>query len=60
MLVEAFKYFIHMLSTCITWVFNLQLIENPSITFGQFLLGFAILGLVILLIFKPLLDRRDN
>lgn len=49
-----------MLSTCITWVFNLQLIENPSITLGKFLIGCAILGLVILLIFKPILERSDK
>lgn len=54
MLIDAFKFFIHNLSTIITFVFNLQIIENPSITFGQFILGFVLLGLVILLIFKPI------
>lgn len=60
MLVEAINYIITMFSSIVTWVFTLELVSDPKITVGHLFLGFATLALVILLIFKPILDRSDK
>ena len=58
MLVDALNFFISLFSSIVSWVFTLELVSDPTITVGHILIGFATLGLVILLIFKPILDKE--
>ena len=60
MLIDAFNFIITMFSSIVMWVFSLELMSEPRITVGHLILAFAILGLVILLIFRPILDRSDK
>ena len=47
MLNEVFNFWIKTISRCVSWVFSLELNSNPSITFGEFLLAFAFIGIVL-------------
>lgn len=47
MLNEVLDFWIGVISTCVSWVFNLELNSNPSITFGEFLLACAFIGIVL-------------
>ena len=48
---EVFPYLIRQFATIVNFVFNLKINENPTITFGEFILTFAFIGLVIYFIF---------
>ena len=48
---NVFPYLIQQFSRIVTFVFNLQINENPNITFGEFILACAFIGFVLYFIF---------
>lgn len=46
-MVEVFQFWINSISSVVNWVFRVEVIDEPKITLGMFLLGFAFIGLIL-------------
>lgn len=53
-MIDIFRFWISIITKCISWCFNLIIDKTYNITLGEFILSFAIIGLVIYFIFGGL------
>lgn len=44
---EVIYFWIDILSRCVQWLFSIQIIEEPNISFGMFILACAFIGIVL-------------